>query len=357
MDFKNTSDFVNGFWNMYVVVLVLVSIIGCGVFLWMQGGAKHNPGQTTGHVWDETLAEYSNPLPNWWRWMFYITVVFALVYLAFYPGLGNMAGSFGWTARGQYEDEMKKADQQYAPIFNKFLSQDVMTVAANPEAKEMGQRLFLTYCAQCHGSDAKGAKSFPNLTDNDWLWGGTPDKIKETIKAGHDAVMTPKGTKPDMDAEQVKDVVHYVRSLSGLSSDAVRVQRGKDLYPQACAACHGPEAKGNPDAGYPNLTDKVWLYSSQEADMIETVTKGRTNRMPAFGDFLGDAKVHLLTAYVWGLGGGVKPVAAAPAQATGMSGMSGMEGMSGMAGGEGMAAGAARGTESLERMSGIQDKK
>jgi cytochrome c oxidase cbb3-type subunit III len=307
MDFKNTSDFVSGFWNMYVIVLVLVSIVICGVFLWMQGSVKYTPGETTGHVWDETLAEYSNPLPNWWRWMFYITVVFSLVYLAFYPGLGNMAGSFGWTARGQYEDEMKKADQQYAPIFNKFLKQDIMAVAANSEAKEMGQRMFLTYCAQCHGSDAKGAKSFPNLADSDWLWGGTPEKIKATIKDGHDAVMTPKGTKPDMDAEQVKDVVHYVRSLSGLSSDSIRAQRGKELYPQACAACHGPDAKGNVDAGYPNLTDKVWLYSSQEADMIETVTKGRVNRMPAFGDFLGDAKVHLLTAYVWGLGGGQKP--------------------------------------------------
>jgi cytochrome c oxidase cbb3-type subunit 3 len=307
MDFKNTSDFVSSFWNIYVAVLALVSVIGCGVFLLIQDKAKSNAGQTTGHVWDETLQEYSNPLPNWWRWMFYITVIFALAYLALYPGVGNYAGSFGWTMRGQYEDEMKRADQQFAPIFNKFLSQDVMAVAANGEAKEMGQRLWLTYCAQCHGSDAKGAKSFPNLTDSDWLWGGTPDKIKATIKEGHDAVRTPKGTKPDMEAEQVKDVVHFVRSLSGLSNDSIRAQRGKDLYPEACAACHGPDAKGNPDAGYPNLTDKVWLYSSREEEMIDIVTNGRSNRMPAFGDFLGDAKVHLLTAYVWGLGGGVKP--------------------------------------------------
>ena len=307
MDFKNTSDFVSGFWNMYVVVLALVSFIGCAVFLWMQSSARHNPGQTTGHLWDETLAEYSNPLPNWWRWMFYITVVFALVYLVLYPGLGNFGGKFGWTMRGQYEDEMKKADELYGPKFNQFLKQDVMAVAANGEAKEMGQRLFLTYCAQCHGSDARGAKGFPNLADNDWLLGGTPDKIKETITKGHDAVMTPKGTMPDMNAEQVKDVVHYVRSLSGLSSDSIRVQRGQELFPQACAACHGPDAKGNQDAGYPNLTDKIWLYSSQEADMIETVTKGRINRMPAWGEFLGEAKVHLLTSYVWGLGGGVKP--------------------------------------------------
>jgi cytochrome c oxidase cbb3-type subunit 3 len=323
MDFKYTNDFVSNFWSMYVVVISLVGIIGCGVFLWMQGSVKHNPGQTTGHVWDETLAEYSNPLPNWWRWMFYITVVFALVYLVLFPGLGTFNGKLDWTARGQYDAEMKKADEQYAPIFNKFLKQDIMTVAANPEAKEMGQRLFLTYCAQCHGSDAKGAKGFPNLTDSDWMWGGTPDKIKETITKGHDAVMTPKGTKPDMDAEQVKDVVAYVRSLSGLSSDSIRAQRGKELYPQACAACHGPEAKGNQDAGYPNLTDKVWLYGSSEAEMIYGVTNGRINRMPAWGDFLGEAKVHLLTAYVWGLGGGVKPAPVVAPAAVEQSGTAG----------------------------------
>ncbi|WP_131111545.1 cytochrome-c oxidase, cbb3-type subunit III [Sulfuricystis thermophila] len=314
MDFNFTSDLV-GFWNLFVVVIVAVSVIGCGVFLWVQGSAKFKPGEVTGHVWDETLEEYSNPLPNWWRWMFYITVVFAIVYLALYPGLGNNRGMFGWTMRGQYDEEMKAAEAKYGPIFNKFLQQDVMTVAADPEAREMGQRLFVTYCAQCHGSDAGGGPGFPNLKDNDWLWGGTPEKIKETITNGRMGVMTPKGTKPDMDAEQVKDVVAYVRSLSGLSHDSARAQRGAELYPQACAACHGPDAKGNPEAGYPNLTDKVWLYGSREETMIETVTKGRQNQMPAFGEFLGPAKVHLLTAYVWGLGGGVKPAPAAPQQA------------------------------------------
>lgn len=314
MDLNFTSDLV-GFWNLFVVVIVAVSVIGCAVFLWMQSSAKFKPGEVTGHVWDETLEEYSNPLPNWWRWMFYLTVIFAIVYLVLYPGLGNNRGLFGWTMRGQYDEEMKAAEAKYGPKFNKYLQMDVMAVAADPEAREMGQRLFVTYCAQCHGSDAGGGSGFPNLKDNDWLWGGTPDKIKETITNGRMGVMTPKGTKPDMDAEQIKDVVAYVRSLSGLSHDAVRAQRGAELYPQACAACHGPDAKGNPEAGYPNLTDKIWLYGSREDTMIETVTKGRTNQMPAFGEFLGPAKVHLLTAYVWGLGGGVKPAPAAPAQA------------------------------------------
>jgi cytochrome c oxidase cbb3-type subunit 3 len=310
MDFKNTSDFVHGFWNYYVIILVAVSIIGCAVFLWVQGFAKHKPGEVTGHVWDENLEEYSNPLPNWWRWMFYITVVFSLVYLALYPGLGNMAGSFGWTARGQYEAEMQAAEVQYGPKFNQFLQQDIMTVAANPEAREMGARLFQTYCAQCHGGDAGGSPGFPNLKDGDWLWGGTPDRIKESITLGRMGVMTPMGTKPDMDAEQVKDVVHYVRSLSGLTADSVRIQRGQELYPQACAACHGVDAKGMEAAGYPNLTDKIWLHGSREDKMIEIVTKGITNQMPPYGEFIGEARVHLLTAYVWGLGGGAKPVAA-----------------------------------------------
>jgi cytochrome c oxidase cbb3-type subunit III len=312
MDFKNTSDFINGFWGMYVLVITLVSVIGCALLLYIQDRASVSAGQTTGHVWDENLAEYNNPLPNWWRWLFYITIAFALVYLALFPGLGGFGGKLGWTMRGQYEQEMEAAKAKYDPLFNEFLKKDIMTVAADPKAREIGQRLFLTYCAQCHGSDAKGGKGFPNLTDNDWLWGGTPERIKETITKGRDAVMTPKGVKPDMDAQQIKDVVAYVRSLSGLESKmGGSAERGRELFPQACAACHGPEAKGNPDAGYPNLTDKIWLYGSQEADQIETVTKGRTNRMPAWGEFLGEAKVHLLAAYVWGLGGGVKPESAA----------------------------------------------
>ena len=303
------SDFVNGFWNMYVMVIVLLSIVGCAVFLWTQSSATHKAGQTTGHVWDEDLAEYSNPLPNWWRWLFYITVVFSLFYLAMYPGFGNFGGQFGWTSTGQYDKEMQLAEEKYGPIFKKYLAQDVMTVAANPEAKEMGKRLFVTYCAQCHGSDAKGAKGFPNLTDKDWLWGGTADKIKESIVVGRDAMMPAKGVKPDLTEAEIKDLAQFVRSLSALSADAGAAERGKATFAVACAACHGAEGKGMVGLA-PNLTDSTWLYSSSEPTIIETITHGRVNRMPAFGDFLGEAKVHLLTAYVYGMGGG--EIAAAP---------------------------------------------
>jgi cytochrome c oxidase cbb3-type subunit 3 len=312
------SDFVSGFWNAYVMGIVLASILGCGVFLWMQSGAKTTVGQTTGHVWDETLEEYSNPLPNWWRWLFYITIVFALVYLMVYPGFGNFAGKFGWTSANQYEKEKAVADEQFVQAYGPLLKQDLMLVAADPKAKEAGQRMFLTYCAQCHGSDAKGAKGFPNLTDSDWLYGGTPDKIEETILNGRITAMPAYGGNPDAIGGEsgAREVANYVRSLSGLPNDSILAAKGKEKFATVCFVCHGPEGKGNQAMGAPNLTDKVWLYGSSEQTIVETITKGRTNQMPAHRDFLGEGKVHLLAAYVWGLGGGVRPepvLAAAPA--------------------------------------------
>ena len=297
------SDFVSGFWSPYITVMVLVSVIGCGVFLWLQGRARHVSGQTMGHVWDETLEEYNNPLPNWWRWMFFLTVFFALGYLAMYPGLGSYRGQFGWSSQGQYDQEMAAADATYGKIFDAYLKQDLKTVAADPKAREMGQRLFLNYCAQCHGSDAKGGKGFPNLTDKDWLWGGTPDKIEETILGGRNGIMPPFAA---LGPEPIKDLANYVRSLSGLKHDPVRAGRGQQLFASSgCTACHGTDAHGNQMLGAPNLTDKIWLFGSSEATIVETITQGRNLTMPAQKDFLGPAKVHLLAAFVYGSGGGV----------------------------------------------------
>ncbi|HQR03458.1 MAG: cytochrome-c oxidase, cbb3-type subunit III [Proteobacteria bacterium] len=312
MNFNNTSDFVSDFWTYYISIISIVGIVGCAVLLWMQSSAKHVPGQTTNHVWDEDLQEYSNPLPNWWRWLFYLTVIFSLVYLALYPGLGSYAGVFHWTMRGQYDKEKAVVDAQFNQAYGQLLDKDLVTVAADPKAREAGQRLFLNYCAQCHASDGKGAKGFPNLTDNDWLWGGTPDQIEESISQGRMGVMPAKGLKPDLTGDQIKDLANYVRSLSGLAADSIRVQRGKELFAQACAACHGADGKGNVGVA-PNLTDKIWLYGSSEDAIIETITKGRQNRMPAWGEFLGPGKVHLLAAYVYSLGGGVKPTTPEPA--------------------------------------------
>lgn len=289
------ADFISGFWNMYVMGLVALSLLFC-VFVLASNMTKRTegPAQLHGHVWDETLAEYNNPLPRWWMYLFWITIIFAVVYLSIYPGFGNHNDGRG--AHRQYDAEMKAAEEKYGPIFAKYRGMDLNAVAADPEANAMGQRLFLTYCAQCHGSAAQGAKGFPNLTDDEWQWGGDPETIKTTIMEGRFAVMTPFG--PILGAESVKDVANYVRSLSGLVHDSVRAQRGQETFSQQCVACHGADATGNQMMGAPNLTNKAWLYGSSEATIIETVTHGRQNQMPSFKEFLGEDKVHLLAAYV-----------------------------------------------------------
>ena len=298
------SDFVSDFWNLYVIVIVLASILACAVLLVVQGKATFTPGKTMGHVWDETLEEYNNPMPKWWSWMFIITVVFALVYLVLYPGLGNNKGVLGWTSAGQHKAEVEKMDAAVKPLFDKYMAMDLKAVAADKQAMEMGKRLYLTYCMQCHGADARGAKGFPNLTDADWLYGGEPDQIKETIANGRMGVMPPHA---QLGGDTIKDLANFVRSLSGLPDDSVRAAKGKEAFASAgCLGCHGPEGKGMHAVGAPNLTDKVWLYGSSEATIIETITNGRQNKMPAWKEFLGDAKVHLLAAYVLSLGQGTK---------------------------------------------------
>ncbi len=304
------SDFIHAGWGIYVAVASLVSVVGCGVFLFIVGRgkvAKPAAGggpQTTGHVWDEDLAELNNPLPRWWSWLFYITVVFALVYLVLYPGLGKFPGILGWTSVGQYQAERKAFDESIAPLYARFLGMDVPAVAADPAAQAMGERLFLTYCAQCHGSDAGGGRGYPSLRDRDWLYGGEPALIKASILEGRNGVMPPFGAVLGEDG--VANVVAYVRSLSGLPHDSLKSQLGKTLFATNCAACHGGDGKGSIALGAPNLTDNVWLYGSSPATIAESVVKGRgatgtVMRMPAHKDILDDGKVQLLAAYVWGL--------------------------------------------------------
>lgn len=293
------ADFVSGFWNIYVMLLVALSLLFCLFVLMSNNKREDGPVELHGHVWDENLAEYNNPLPRWWLYLFWITLIFAVVYLALYPGFGNYKGVLNWTSVGQYETELAQAEENYGPIFAKYRDMDVAAVAADPEAHGTGERLFLTYCAQCHGSDARGARGFPNLVDNAWQWGGDPEAIKATITNGRYGVMTPFGSV--LGPEGVRDVAHYVRSRNGLAHDSLRAQRGEESFQQNCVACHGADAQGMPVMGAPNLTDNVWLWGSTEAAIIETVTHGRMNRMPGFGEFLGEDKVHLLGAYVWGL--------------------------------------------------------
>lgn len=297
------ADFTSGFWSWFVAILTLVSIIGCAVFLWTQTTTTVKKGEsvgTTGHSWDEDLAEWNNPLPAWWRNLFYITIVFSLVYLVLFPGLGAFPGVLGWSSSGQLQEEQRRADERFGPIFDKYAKMEVPAVAADSQARDMGQRLFLTYCSQCHGSDARGARGFPNLANNAWQYGGDPEAIKTSIAAGRQGVMPPM-----VDAiggpDAAKAVANYVRSLSNLPHDAKLAEQGKEKF-AVCAACHGPDAKGNPQIGAPDLTDDEWTYGGSEAAIIETIVKGRHGVMPAWGEKLSPAKIHLLTAYVYGLG-------------------------------------------------------
>jgi cytochrome c oxidase cbb3-type subunit 3 len=295
------SDFVDGFWSLYVAGITLVSIIGCAVFLTSQHKKRIRGAtvDTTGHQWDEDLAEYNNPLPKWWMWLFWITIVFALVYLALYPGLGAYKGMLNWSSTDQYKDEQAKADAKFGPVFQKYAAMDIEAIARDPKAKAMGERMFLTYCSQCHGSDARGAKGFPNLTDNDWLYGGEPQTILTTIMEGRNGVMPPMGAAVG-GPEGVKEVANYVLSLSGASHDAKLAEAGKAKF-AICAACHGPEGKGNPQLGAPNLTDKIWLHGGSLAAISEQIDKGRNNVMPAHKEFLGPERSRIIAAYVWSL--------------------------------------------------------
>jgi cytochrome c oxidase cbb3-type subunit 3 len=295
------SQFTSSFWDFYIGVISVVSILACGVLLLAQSKRRIAAGEseTTGHTWDEDLGEYNNPLPSWWTWLFWITIVFALVYLALYPGLGSYAGYWKWTQVGQLEQENAQANAQFGPLYEKFARQDAAQLAQSPEALAIGQKLFLNNCAQCHASDGAGSRGFPNLTDGDWLYGGDPASIKLSITEGRNGVMPPFG--PALGEQGTKDVAHYVMSLSGMANDSIRTARGKPMFAQTCAACHGAEGKGNPQLGAPNLTDRIWLYGAGEPMIIESITRGRNNQMPANKELLSPAKIHLLTAYVHSL--------------------------------------------------------
>jgi cytochrome c oxidase cbb3-type subunit 3 len=255
--------------------------------------------ETMGHVWDENLEELDNPLPNWWRWMFYITLIFGAVYLVLYPGLGSYSGVLNWTSTGQYEQEEQVAKEKYGPIFARFASQDIETISKDPKALGIGQRMFLNYCATCHGSDAGGGPGFPNLSDNSWLYGGTPQAIKTSIMEGRKGIMPPMGAALGGD-EGIEQVTAYVMSLSGREADADLVAAGKEKF-ALCAGCHMPDGTGNQALGAPNLTDDTWLYGASPGIIKKTIREGRNGVMPAHKGFLGEDKSHIIAAYIYSL--------------------------------------------------------
>jgi len=295
------SDFTSNFWSLYVAGIALFGIVACLLLLYFSGKAKAmtDNDNTTGHVWDGDLREMNNPLPRWWVGLFLITIVFALAYLALYPGLGNSAGKLDWSSSGQYTDEMAKANQALEPLYAKYASMAPQDVAKDPQAMAIGDRLFMNNCAQCHGSDARGSKGFPNLTDSDWLHGGSPEKINETLVNGRNGLMPPMAAAVGS-PEDVRNLAHYVLSLSNSPHDSLRASLGKSKF-GACAACHGSDGKGNQAMGAPNLTDDIWLHGWGENAIVSMITNGKVNQMPAQAGKLTDAQLYVLASYVWGL--------------------------------------------------------
>ena len=302
------TDFFSQGWGGYVAGATDASIAFC-IFLIAATAKQRLPGNekgvgTTGHAWDE-IEELNNPLPRWWVGLFIITIIFGITYLYFFPGLSTHAGRLGWTQTAQYQDEMKRYDESTKPLFAQYASMTIEQVAADAKAKGMGERMYLTYCVQCHGSNAKGSIGFPNLTDKDWLGVGDADYIVTTILNGRQAVMPPMAAAVGTAAD-VENLANYVLSLSGAAHDSLKAQMGKPKF-GVCAACHGNDGKGNKQIGAPNLTDDVWLYGGGLRTIQHTINEGKQNNMPSFGSLLGGdnelarAKAKVLAAYVWGL--------------------------------------------------------
>lgn len=294
------SDFMNDGWSWFVAVLTIVSLVACLVLLMIASRRKVMAADnTTGHVWDEDLREMNNPLPRWWMWLFVITVLFSFGYLWLYPGLGSFAGSLGWTSTGQHSDERSKSAKASAPLYARLAALTAQQLAADAQAMGVGERLFVNHCAACHGSDARGGTGFPNLTDNDWLWGGTPEAIAQTISNGRQGMMPPMAAAVG-NATDVRNVANYVLSLSGSAHDNIAAQLGREKF-AACAACHGAKGEGNVALGAPNLSDKVWLHGRGEQAVIAMITQGKTNVMPAHAERLSAEQIQVLAAYVWQL--------------------------------------------------------
>jgi cytochrome c oxidase cbb3-type subunit 3 len=294
-------------WSLFVIILTILNIAACFWLLrWTSkprtANEKIGGGADTGHVWDQDLREYNNPLPKWWLWLFYITIAFGLLYLALFPGLGNFAGMKGWTQSGQYAQERAAVEARAAQLLAPLAALPVAELVNNEQAMSTAHNLFQQNCAQCHGSDGGGAKGFPSLADAEWQWGSDADSVVATIAQGRIAAMPAWGQV--LGEPGVDEAVAYVQALSGQPADATLAAAGKVRFEQVCAACHGVDGRGNPLLGAPNLTDGVWLYGGDAATLKATLLNGRNGQMPAWDGKLGEQRIKLLAAYVTKLAAG-----------------------------------------------------
>lgn len=288
------------FWHAYVAIITLAFIVWCG---WLVSwSAKQSPknlkdDDLVGHKWDGDLEEWNNPAPKWWLYLYFITIFWGLGFLVAYPGLGNFKGLLGWTSTGQYEAEMAAAAATYEPIYEQFAAMDFEDLKTNTEARQLGASLYASYCTSCHGSDARGATGYPNLTDDDWLYGNSEAAITTTLKNGRNGIM-PVLTPALGGDEGVTNMISYVRSLSGLVEADDAALAMQPMFVALCSACHMPDGTGNQMLGGPNLTDDIWLYGSSEQAVRDTIVNGRNNIMPAHGELLGENRTKILAAYV-----------------------------------------------------------
>ena len=296
------SDFTSEFWSWFIIAIAGGGIVWLFYLLRGTSKADTEEGVPTGHVWDENLEELNNPLPRWWLYLFYFTIFFAIGYLILYPGMGSFKGLLGWTEVGEYEAEVAAADAEFGPLFAQFEQTAIPELAKDAAAMKAGERLFVNYCAVCHGSDARGAPGFPNLRDNNWLHGGSPEKIEESILNGRTSAGMIAWEAALGGEEGVNQVAEYVMSLSvsGRDVDAALAAEGETKF-ALCAGCHMPDGTGNQALGAPNLTDNIWLYGGSPRAIKESIAKGRQGIMPAHNEFLGKAKSHILAAYVYSL--------------------------------------------------------
>lgn len=289
-------------WSYFLIALIVLNIVGCLWLLWYTSKRRSDlpTGETTGHTWDGDLREYNKPLPRWWINLFYLTIAFTIGYLAWYPGFGNFSGTAGWTSAKQHDEARAASEAKFQAAFGSYAAMPLEQLANTPAAVEAGRNLFANNCAQCHGSDARGAVGFPNLTDNSWQWGGEPETVLATITHGRTAAMPALGATIGDDAAATA-VATYVQSLSGMKVDTALSSVGKAKFDVVCAACHTAAGTGNPILGAPNLTDDVWLYRPDLATIKQGIQHGRNGQMPAFGPILGELRARLVTGYVLSL--------------------------------------------------------
>ncbi len=290
---------MSSFWSLWISILTVVTILGTVWLLFANRKSKNTgPDATTGHIYDG-IEEYDNPLPAWWFYMFVFTIIFGIGYLIAYPGMGSFKGVLNWTQISQWQGESDKAEKKYGAIFATYREMPIEQVAADRKALKMGQRMFSNNCAQCHGGDARGSYGFPNLTDNEWLYGGSPDAIKTSITNGRSGLMP--SWEAALGEDGIDSVSNYVLGLSGRDVDADSAAIGHDKYQMFCVACHGVEGKGNVMFGAPDLTNDIWLYGGSQGLVQRSIRGGRNGEMPAHKEILSEDKIHLLTAYVYSL--------------------------------------------------------